>query len=65
MLVLTRKKNESIIIGEGIEVKIACINRNQVRVGIIAPRNVPIYRKEIAPFVTDNESAAIESVVAV
>jgi carbon storage regulator len=64
MLVLTRKKNESIIIGDGIEVKIACINRNQVRVGIIAPRNIPVYRKEIAPFVVDSENQ-VESVLAV
>jgi carbon storage regulator len=64
MLVLTRKKNESIIIGDGIEVKIACINRNQVRVGIIAPRDIPIYRKEIAPFVVDGERS-VENVLTV
>lgn len=49
MLVLTRKLNESIIIGTGIEVKIARINGNQVRIGITAPKNIPVYRKEIAP----------------
>ncbi|HBG27192.1 MAG: carbon storage regulator [Planctomycetes bacterium GWF2_41_51] len=49
MLVLTRKLNESIIIGSGIEVKIARINGNQVRIGITAPKNIPVYRKEIAP----------------
>ncbi|MGA2916765.1 MAG: carbon storage regulator CsrA [Sedimentisphaerales bacterium] len=57
MLVLTRKQNESIVIGEGIEIKIARIDRNQVRVGVTAPKYVPIYRKEIAPISagTDNE----------
>ena len=49
MLVLTRKENESIVIGSDIEIKIARINRNQVRVGVTAPGYVPIYRKEIAP----------------
>jgi carbon storage regulator len=47
MLVLTRKTNESIIVGESIEIKIARINGNQVRVGITAPKNIPVYRKEI------------------
>ncbi len=49
MLVLTRKLNESIIIGSVIEIKVARINGNQVRIGITAPKNIPVYRKEIAP----------------
>lgn len=55
MLVLTRKLNESIIIGSGIEIKIARINGNQVRIGITAPKNIPVYRKEIAPLYGQNE----------
>jgi carbon storage regulator len=54
MLVLTRKENESIVIREDIEIKIARIQGNKVRVGIIAPRNVPVYRKELTPFFNDN-----------
>jgi carbon storage regulator len=55
MLVLTRKLNESIIIGSTIEIKIARINGNQVRIGITAPKNIPVYRKEIAPLYTQGE----------
>jgi carbon storage regulator CsrA len=54
MLVLTRKENESIIIREDIEVRIARIQGNKVRVGVIAPRDVPVYRKELTPFFNDD-----------
>jgi carbon storage regulator CsrA len=54
MLVLTRKENESIVIREDIEVRIARIQGNKVRVGVIAPKNVPVYRKELTPFFNDN-----------
>lgn len=50
MLTLTRKPEESIIIGEGdsqIEVTVKEIRRNQVRIGIKAPDNVRIFRKEL------------------
>ena len=54
MLVLTRKENESIIISEDIEIRIARIQGNKVRIGVIAPRNVPVYRKELTPFFNDS-----------
>jgi carbon storage regulator CsrA len=54
MLVLTRKENESIVIREDIEVRIARIQGNKVRVGVIAPQNVPVYRKELTPFFNDS-----------
>lgn len=47
MLVLTRKKNESIMIGDQIELMVLDINDSQVRLGIKAPKNVNIHRKEI------------------
>ncbi|PRX32580.1 carbon storage regulator CsrA [Orenia metallireducens] len=47
MLVLTRKINESIIIGDDIELTIVEISGGQVRVGINAPRQIEIHRKEI------------------
>ncbi|MCU9612982.1 carbon storage regulator CsrA [Caldibacillus lycopersici] len=47
MLVLTRKTGESIQIGDGIEIKIVSVKGDQVKIGIEAPKNVEIYRKEI------------------
>jgi carbon storage regulator len=47
MLVLTRKRNESIMIGDDIEVAVVSITGAQVRIGIRAPRDVAVYRKEI------------------
>lgn len=47
MLVLTRRENESIMIGENIEVKLLDIKENQVKIGIIAPKDVPVHRREV------------------
>lgn len=47
MLVLTRKKGQSVIIGHDIEIAIIDIQGDQVRLGINAPRNVTVHRKEI------------------
>lgn len=47
MLVLTRKSNQSIIIGNDIEVTIVEVRGEQVRLGITAPKEIPIYRREI------------------
>jgi carbon storage regulator len=56
MLVLSRKVNEKVMIGDGIVVTIVKIDRNQVRIGIEAPGNVPIYREEILPLRETNEA---------
>lgn len=47
MLALTRKPNQSIIIGDDIEVTIVEVRGEQVRLGIAAPKEIPIYRREI------------------
>jgi len=47
MLVLTRKGNQSIMIGDDIEVSVLAIMGEKVRIGIQAPRDVPVFRKEV------------------
>lgn len=47
MLALSRKVNESIMIGNDIEVTVLEIKGDQIKIGINAPKSVPIYRKEI------------------
>lgn len=47
MLVLTRKRGETIQIGDNIEITISSINGDQVKIGISAPKNIEIYRKEV------------------
>lgn len=47
MLVLTRKKNEAIQIGEDIEIKILSIDGDQIKLGIDAPKSIEIHRKEV------------------
>ena len=47
MLALSRKTGESIVIGNEVEITILEAKGNQVKVGIKAPKNVPVYRKEI------------------
>jgi carbon storage regulator len=47
MLVLTRKSNQSIMIGDEIEVSVLGIMGEKVRIGIEAPRSVPVFRREV------------------
>jgi carbon storage regulator len=47
MLVLTRKSNQSIMIGDEIEISVLAIMGEKVRIGIEAPRKVPVFRKEV------------------
>ena len=47
MLVLTRKKNQTIVLNDNIEITVIDVQGDQVRIGINAPKNVTIYRKEI------------------
>lgn len=56
MLVLTRRKDESIIFADNIEMRVLRISRHQVKIGIEAPRSIPVYRKEIYEAVRDTNS---------
>jgi carbon storage regulator len=47
MLVLTRKSNQSIMIGDDIEISVLSIMGEKVRIGIQAPRDIPVFRKEV------------------
>ena len=59
MLVLSRKKNESIVIGGCITVTVVDIRGDKVRLGIDAPRDIPVHREEIAKAI-EKEQGHIE-----
>lgn len=60
MLALSRKNNESIMIGNDIEVTILDIRNDQVKIGIRAPKDVGIYRKEIYLQIQEENKQAVE-----
>ncbi len=47
MLVLTRQVDEEVVIGEDIRITVVAVNGSQVRLGIEAPRSVPVHRREV------------------
>ncbi|MCX8129907.1 MAG: carbon storage regulator CsrA [Clostridia bacterium] len=60
MLVLTRKKNQSIMLNDDIEITIIDVQGDQVRIGINAPKNVSVYRKEIYMEIKDENKRAAD-----
>ncbi|MGN0154389.1 MAG: carbon storage regulator CsrA [Lachnospiraceae bacterium] len=63
MLALSRKANESIIIGNEIEITILEVKGEQVKIGIQAPKSVPVYREEVYTQIKEaNKEAAADAV---
>lgn len=61
MLALSRKKDESLIIDNNIEVTILDIRGDQVKIGISAPKEIPIYRKEVYLQIQEANKQAMEA----
>ena len=57
MLVLTRKSNQSIMIGDDIEISVLAIMGEKVRIGIEAPRSVPVFRREVYVEIQEDQDA--------
>jgi carbon storage regulator len=65
MLVLSRKLNQSIVIGDNVRVVVVAVDRDTVRLGIEAPREVPVHRAEVFEEIRRaNRSAVAEEIVA-
>jgi carbon storage regulator len=63
MLVLTRKLDESIIIGQDVTITILSIEKDKVKIGISAPREIPVIRKELFQAIQE-QSAVVEQMAA-
>jgi carbon storage regulator len=62
MLILTRRVGETLKIGEEIEVTVLSLKGNQVRIGITAPKDVPLHREEIYNRIKGGEPLAVKAV---
>ena len=60
MLVLSRKKNESIVINKDITIVVVEIRGDKVRLGVEAPKEVPVHRREVYDAIKRNEQASVE-----
>lgn len=60
MLALTRKKNEAIVINNNIEITVLEVKGEQVKIGISAPKEVPVYRKEVYLQIQEANKEAME-----
>ncbi len=61
MLVLSRKKDESIMIGDQIEIKILAVDGDQIKIGIVAPKKVKVHRSEVFEAIQAQNKEALAS----
>ncbi len=61
MLALSRKKNEALVINNNIEITVLEIKGEQVKLGISAPKDVPVYRKEVYVQIQDANKSAVNA----
>ena len=61
MLALTRKKGEALVINNNIEITVLEIRGDQIKIGISAPKDVPIYRKEVYLQIQQENEAAVSA----
>ncbi len=61
MLVLSRKKDESIMIGDQIEIKILAVEGDQIKLGIVAPKKVKVHRSEVFEAIQAQNKEALAS----
>ncbi|KMY29177.1 carbon storage regulator CsrA [Lysinibacillus xylanilyticus] len=61
MLVLSRKKDESIMIGDHIEIKILAVEGEQIKLGIVAPKTVKVHRSEVFEAIQAQNKEALSS----
>lgn len=64
MLALTRKKGESLVVNNNVEITVLEIRGDQVKIGISAPKEVPIYRKEVYLQIQNENKEALSNVEA-
>ena len=61
MLALTRKKGESLLVNNNIEITVLEIRGDQIKIGISAPKNVPVYRKEVYLQIQKENEASLKA----
>ena len=61
MLALSRKKNEALVINNNVEITILDVKGDQVKIGISAPKEVPVYRKEVYLQIQESNQDAFKS----
>lgn len=63
MLILTRKPGEVIVVGDNVEIKVLEVSESRVKLGIEAPRDVKVLRKEVMSTIEENKEAALNPMI--